>query len=322
MRPVPTIILISALTACEPFGPGAGDTDTIDDLGEGHLTIEVTSIVFDDLSVLHDPTAETSIIVRNSGLGELKVAGMDRVIGSDVAFSTDAPALMIIPAGETEEVVVSFHPQTSGLFEGLLFPNAQVSIDLSGIGTAPIAKLNPTEPAFSDLAVGCDETLMISLANQGDEPLVIGDVYVEGSASFSVTDVTQDSLEPDETTDLYVRYAPIDGGINAATLLVQTNDPLTPTSTATLIAVGYKGGLVEQSEVYDSDSETDDNGWAIWELIETPVVTTIEVTSNGRAIYDWTYDNTENSVSVDTAATTITMGDDILFTYLSEVSCE
>ncbi len=322
MRLATFITLLTIVTACEPFGPGAGDVEPIVDLGDGHLSIEITNFIFDENSVIHDPAAETNITVRNSGLGELKVAGMDRVIGSEDAFSTDASALMIIPAGETEEVTVYFHPLTSGIFEGLLFPNGQISIDLAGTGTAPVAELNPTSPEFSDLAVGCNETSLVMLSNKGDETLIIEDLYVDGSASFSVTEATEDSLEPDETTTLSVLYAPIDGGINAATLIVQTNDPLTPTSTASLMAVGYKGGLVEQSEIYDFDTESDDSGWAVWTLVETPVTSTIEITSRGNTISDWLYDNSENTIAVDTEATTITIGDDILFTYLSEVSCE
>jgi hypothetical protein len=322
MRLIQIFTIFTLAAACEPFGPGAGDTDPLDDLGEGHLTIEVTSYIFDDLSVLNDPIAEATIMVRNSGLGELKVVGMDRIIGDEDAFSTDAPALIIIPAGETEDIVLTFHPKTSGSFEGLLFPNGQVSIDIAGAGTAPVAEISPSDPVFSDLAVGCEETILIDLSNRGDEPLILGDVYVEGSSSFSVAGDTDGTIHPDESTSLNVRYAPIDGGINAGTLIVQSNDPLTPTNTASLMAVGYKGGLVEQSEVYDSDTEMDSNGWSVWSLIETPVPSTIEVSSGGSGIGNWVYDDTDHTISIDTAATSISMGDDILFTYLSEVSCE
>jgi len=322
MRLAPVIFLLSLLTACEPFGPGAGDTDPRHDPGEGHLVIEISSIDFDVLSVISDPVAQNSIVIRNSGTGELKVAGMDRVIGDDEAFSTNAPALMIIPAGETEDVNIYFHPNTSGLFEGLLFPNGKVSIELTGNGTAPVAELSPLEPEFSDIAVGCEETIQVNLTNLGDERLDILDVYVDGSPSYSVSEVTEDYLEPNEAATMPITYSPIDGGINAATLIIQTNDPLTPTSIASLTAVGYKGSLVEQAEVYNASSDINENGWGVWGLLETPVASTLEVSSSGASISEWTYNDDENTIAIDIAATTITMGDDILFAYLSEVSCE
>ena len=325
MRPLPektqTTLVALMLCACEPFGPGAGDLDTLDTPGEGRMELEPSALDFGEVSPLEDGPVSLTLTVRNSGSGELKVAGLDRVLG-DSAFSTDADALLKIPAGGREEILVTFAPTTDGPFEGTLFPNGQETVDLIGEGFAPVSNLQLLDELDADLPVGCRRSLTAILTNDGREPLEVTDSYTTGSEAFSITSPEVASLAPNEETTLEITVAPLWGGIHSGVAAVSSNDPHTPATAVQLELLAWEGSRINQVETLSSDTEIGNDGDAIIPLLEVPVVETIALTSSGETIDLWSYLDDRVAIRVDHSAAGLSLGDTLTIDYLAAVACE
>ena len=136
------LLVLSFLLSCEPFGPG----DTGDNGGpppsEGRLQLDAESIDFGDVSVLLEGEKSQTFGVRNIGESLLVVAGLDRILGDDAVFETNAPVLLELSGGETQQFQVWFRPLSNASYEGSLAPNSMETLVLSGTGLAPLAALD------------------------------------------------------------------------------------------------------------------------------------------------------------------------------------
>jgi hypothetical protein len=223
--------------ACEPFGPGDNDTGGPPPR-EGRLVVLPAVVDFGSLSVLQDGTASHTVIARNTGEQTLVVAGLDRVVGEEVVFTTDAPALVDLDENEVLDIQVTFAPTTHASWEAWLVPNGEQLVKFTGTGVAPVAILTPEIVDFGFRPIHCELRQIAELANQGEEPLEI--VSVEVSAGFSLVDSPSDSVEAGGTVTLEIVASPLAGGAYEGVLQVESNDPENPVVVSSLTLLAYE----------------------------------------------------------------------------------
>jgi hypothetical protein len=225
------------LVACEPFGPGDNDTAG-PPLREGRLVVLPAEVDFGSLSVLQDTTASRNLSARNSGEKTLVVAGLDRVVGDEGVFTTDAPALVELDDNEVLDIQITFAPSTQASWEAWLVPNGEQLVKFTGAGVAPVANLTPESVDFGFRPIHCELRQSAELANQGEEPLEIH--AVELSSGFSLIESPPDSVEAGGTVTLEISAAPLAGGAYEGVLQVESNDPANPVVVSSLTLLAYE----------------------------------------------------------------------------------
>ncbi len=225
------------LAACEPFGPGGDDTAGPPPR-EGRLVVLPAEVGFGSLSVLQDGTASRTITARNSGEQTLVVAGLDRVVGEEVVFTTDAPALVELDEDEVLDIQVTFAPSTNASWEAWLIPNGEQMVRFTGTGLAPVAVLTPESVDFGFRPIHCETRQIAELENQGEESLEI--LEVEVSSGFSLIDSPPESVEAGGTATLELTAAPTAGGAYEGVLQVESNDPDNPVVVSSLTLLAYE----------------------------------------------------------------------------------
>jgi hypothetical protein len=225
------------LAACEPFGPGDNDTAGPPPR-EGRLVVLPAEVDFGSLSVLQDGTTSRTVSARNSGEQTLVVAGLDRVVGEEAVFTTDAPALVELEEGEVLDILVTFAPSTHATWEAWLVPNGEQLVKFSGAGVAPVAVLTPESVDFGFRPIHCDLRQSVQLENQGGESLEI--VTVEVSSGFSLSAPHPDSVEAGGTATLEIAAAPSAGGAYEGVLQVASNDPANSVVVSSLTLLAYE----------------------------------------------------------------------------------
>lgn len=243
-------MLLALMMACDPLGPGPFDPDAPSPQGSGLLAVEPTRLEFGDFDCLEDAPQIKSFTVINRGGGELVVAGLNLIVGSE-AFTTDAPALLRVEPGERFTVNVRFDPISDGPHEAQLVPNGAVQIQLEGEAHAPRARLLSEALDLGATRVGCFGTAETLLLNEGSLPMSIDGVTLNGSSAFTLLTPLPAELDPGEQAPVRLRFTPLDGGEHQASLSFTTNDPADATTSLSLSGLGVPGGRVVESFPYE-----------------------------------------------------------------------
>ena len=250
------LLFATFLIACEPFGPGGATPDPPVG-GRGELYIEIDQLDFGDISVLQDDVPELDFVVRNSGTGLLKVAGLNHTVGDSEAFTSDAPPLLELSPNESSRITIRFSPKSSEDYTATLFPNGEKEIQLSGSGLAPKLQATPQELEFDSQAVGCNQQHQLLFTNTGEESLELAEIAISGSPAFVVDSEVPTVLAPDESSSSILVFSPSTGGMHSSVLSVESNDPLNPTTVFSLQALGYEGERVSEQYEYNPTGRSD-----------------------------------------------------------------
>ena len=111
----------------------------------------------------------------------------------------------------------------------------------------PDVLVEPLEVIFDDLVVGDTDSAVVRVDNVGDRELKLEGLELDSDA-FSVTALPAPLLAAGEGFDLVVDYQPWTYGDFSGTMLLDTDDPDTPT-----VEVLLSGGTLEPSLVIDPD---------------------------------------------------------------------
>jgi len=202
-----------------------------------------------------------AITVKNEGNAPLAVSGL--VVGGAAAaqFSqtNDCPASLAV--GATCTVTVRFTPADPGAKAATLAVNSNAAngvanIALAGEGASvPVAVLGATTMNFDRVAVGsAGATRQVQLRNAGGAALTLtaGGFTLAGAdaASFSQTNDCPESLAPNATCTVNVRFAPASFGSKSATINVASNAP-GGVASATLAGIGTQAVLAVSTESLD-----------------------------------------------------------------------
>ena len=104
--------------------------------------------------------------------------------------------------------------------------------------------------SFGTVMDGLTKTEVLQIANDGDVPLLISSVYIEGSSSFTIEDYSE-SIAENETGSISVKFSPDEESDFIGFLFIMCNDPDTD-----MVIVSLNGTGGEQAPVLSlSDDE-------------------------------------------------------------------
>jgi Ni,Fe-hydrogenase maturation factor len=202
------------------------------------IAIDPLALEFDDTYVGESSTE--SITITNTGLAPLEVTGIN---SSNSVFTVDVLGLTIDPQS-SEELEISFTPNSEGLHEGTIYfscndpNNSSISAPVSGIGIMayPTLAVSDNEINFDPTFVNESSTDTLMISNTGEATLNVTDITSD-SPVFTV-DVTNFDLEPGESQNVLVTFTPDDEMLFEGMLQVESNDPDYPITDISLSGTG------------------------------------------------------------------------------------
>jgi hypothetical protein len=229
------VVLLALIAGCEAvFGgpPSSG------------VKVDPTSLDFGSL-----PVGQTSnpkdVTVRNAGTTPVQISAVNAA--SD--FLASSGCVAAVAPGASCAIAVTFKPLANGARSGTLSitdsaPGSPRTVALAGTGvaTAPVATVSPTELDFGNQLVGrTSPARSVSLTNGGNGTLSIAAITVDGD--FSQTNDCRSSLAPGSTCTIGVTVRPSAGGPRSGVLTIADDAPGSP-RTVILTAVGVSTGPV------------------------------------------------------------------------------
>jgi hypothetical protein len=187
--------------------------------------------------------AQAELTLSNTGSATVYLASLTAGRGS---FSVGSPGTWDLATGELTTAIVTFSPQERDLFSGTLeiqlddAPDGPITLPLSGQGISPELQISPGQAEFSEVGIGCEETLTLTLSNIGTSDLRV-DGIARDSASLELQLDTQEDLygplpwvlSPSESAFLALVYSPLDVYEDVLYITVTSDDPNQPTLMAT-----------------------------------------------------------------------------------------
>ena len=117
----------------------------------------------------------------------------------------------------------------------------------------PEIEVSPEHLDFGTLnAIGDISSMDISIKNIGNDTLFLDDIILNNQISvYSISNVSDDELEPFEEATLTVTYDPITYETNVNSISIFSNDEITPESTVTIGGIGSAPVISITPEEYD-----------------------------------------------------------------------
>lgn len=202
------------------------------------LRVQPANVIFGDVPV--NTTATQSVTLINNGNVNLTVNTPVVQTGGTIFSVTTPPKLTLAP-GETTTFQVSFTPVQNGVATGSVMVSSNggnQTITLTGNGTA--AAINVVTPTldFGVVTTNTTSTRSVALSNAGTTTLNITSYSIGGNTGFSLPSTAGFSINPGATGSIPVNFTPLSGGAKSDTLTINSNDPLHPTVTVSLLGSG------------------------------------------------------------------------------------
>jgi hypothetical protein len=204
-----------------------------------------------------------NVTVQNNGSADLVLGTVTRSGTSPNQFqqSNDLCSGQTLAPTATCTVGIKFAPTSSGAKDATLqipsndpvTPIVSVPLDGTGSGGAtPVIFVSPTTLPFGTLAVGSvSSKLTVTVQNTGASDLILGTITRSGANPDQFQKAAQNdlcsgqTLIPTATCTVGIKFAPTSSGAKNATLLIPSNDPVTPQVTVTLTGTGSGGAAPE-----------------------------------------------------------------------------
>jgi hypothetical protein len=201
------------------------------------LTLEAASIAFGTVSV-GQSSAETALIVRNSGNADLTVLSAVAPIGFPVRNDCSGA----IRPGSSCRIAVAFQPASLGSVAGDLVlvsnqPGGAVRVPLTGTGAREVSRLawtgNRLAIEFGATAIGRSAAAQtLSLVNQGPGPATLESLSISGGEAGDFVVEPTSSCQPGLTLEAggqcltTIGFAPRGTGERTARLAIQASAQL------------------------------------------------------------------------------------------------
>jgi len=189
-------------------------------------------------------STELSFVILNTGTETLQLTS----ISSDAAEFTVSPTAASIDRGRSEEVTVSFAPAGTGAFAATLTlasndpDRPALSIQLSGEGGTSRIDVTPAQLDFGDVDIGQSGDLLLTIENTGALPLEVSSI--SGDLPEFAASATSLTVAPLSSESIVVTFTPSTTGPLAATLSIESNDPVSP-----LIEVPLSGSGIGEPDI-------------------------------------------------------------------------
>ncbi len=204
-----------------------------------HIVVEPGVLDFGTVQVNTPSTLE--LAVANTGTIDLNLTQVS-ASNSDFAAQLTAQNSSVAP-GDTVTLPVIFTPSQAMAYAETLFiysndtPNSPFVVELSGQGSSvpvPDLRVSATSLEFGNHAL--DEppvTRQLTISNAGTADLAISSFSTDEPA-FTVDVSTAQTLTPGASLTLNVTFQPTENRVYSGHLIIQNNDPDTPTFQVTL----------------------------------------------------------------------------------------
>ncbi|MCB0298561.1 MAG: choice-of-anchor D domain-containing protein, partial [Calditrichaeota bacterium] len=173
---------------------------------------------------------EGAFLVLNEGSDTL--VANSQLIGNTVDFSVvGGGGNFNVAMGDTHTIVVRFSPVQLGQLFTILRVNSndpdENPTDVTIFGTGVVANIlvSPLSVSFGDVAIDTAAFSNVSVSNTGTTPLTVTNTDLSGAdfASFSLPNlVAPFVINPNETKQLTVRFAPRITGAKSASLTIKS----------------------------------------------------------------------------------------------------
>ena len=178
-------------------------------------------------------------------------------------FNITSPSPPDLEPSESFTVIIDYDPATYETNEDMLriYSNDEdepvTVVNLGGSGDAPIIDVSPALHDFEEVYLGCEEFVEVDIANIGNVDLEVSqvDYYASVPTDFfpldyeSVIGPFPWTIPAGGVITLDVEFIPIDITDDNGYFEIQSNDPVTPTTTAAQVGVGgFEHFLEEQFE--------------------------------------------------------------------------
>ena len=185
------------------------------------LVIEPMRIEFEDIDV--NASAETPLIIRNTGFSEMIVQPLELAIGDVFSFEGGEEEFQLDVDAE-EEITVAFTPPEQDMWLDTLFVGSDggdAAVTLVGrtVGVrGPMLVASPDELDFGRVHVDSVINQRILLINRGDRDAVVN-IAGSNDASLTWEPVEDEPVAPEDTLAVVIECSPVGPG-NLGTSLV------------------------------------------------------------------------------------------------------
>lgn len=226
--------------------------------GSGVLPhIGVTPLATDFGTITTGGNATRSITIANSGDYTLTVTSILMTASAEFTYAAGTPAPpFTIASGQSTNIVLKYAPVDVGVDTGTLGigsddPNAPlVTVALTAAGQEPVpvpqVTVTPLARNFGDVRVGTNNSLTVTVNNNGGAVAHISAPGLAGSTEFS-TSTSAFDVAAGTSQNVILIYTPTGVGSDAGTLTITSNDPINPTATVTLAGRGVQPSLAVSS---------------------------------------------------------------------------
>ncbi len=244
---------------------GIGIGLTVPDISVTDSIAPVDDLATDFGNVTEATTSDQTITISNLGNADLVMGDLAMLdtLASPFSIFADNCSSQTVVAAASCTVTVRFAPVTAGAFsDSFDIPSndsdeASVTFNLGGTGTSiPVADITVTDqiaPAndlqipFTDLTVAGSSDQTVTITNDGNADLVIGNVAQANvlATPFSVINdnCSGQTLAAAASCTLVVRFAPTAAGIFNDSFDIPSNDPDESSVTVNVSATGVAAGV-------------------------------------------------------------------------------
>ncbi len=180
-----------------------------------------------------------TVRIQNDGTTDLTISGVS-LSGTDAAaFAFNGPSVpVVVTPGSSVDWTSTCSPATTGsktatlsfTHDDVANSPGQVVLSCSGVPSEPTLSLDPTSLSFGDVRVCEKRDLGLLLHNTGYVKLHVSSISSTDAHYTVAAGLTPPlTMDPNAQTTQTVRFAPTAGGAVNATLVLQSDDPNSPT---------------------------------------------------------------------------------------------
>ena len=335
-RTLPTLLL---LTGCPAEIADPGDTGDTGDTGNTAsevpcLTVDTERVDFGVVRIDSGAGSE-GVTLGNDCPGILQIDSITLAGGGAAAFSFPGPPPSPLAERESTTLAPTFYPDRIGEFQARVDIASNdpeqpvVTVELTGIGGA--GAIDVDDPgSFREVAVGCSDTLKVTIRNTGNLNL-----KVTGATAFTaaVEEFTLELSGPagqpppfalapfaesGEEATATLAYAPVDTFGDDVFVTITSDDPYAPE-----VVVSVDASAVNRSQ--KSERFVQPAGVYSFTLADTPLPGTLSVTIDGMAVKEGvasTFDSSTNALVFSDGYLPERGGSIVDAKYRVEVECE
>lgn len=265
--------LVSALPACDDGvvlvrPPGSAPPTRVQAVIEVDANHPSGEHIVDFGEVYAGDTRTKELVIRNLGSDALQVQDLVLPDIGNFDVENDGEYDVILAPNASTVVVLSYSPNIDETLSEILEVASNdretpvVEVTLRAEGLAPRIRIDPPSFDFGNRELGCVGQVDLTIANIGRAPLTLSSITYEDFAGsgelfldHNIADGTE--LNPNEELEAVVFYSPEDTQPDSGQVVIESNDPSAPVTTATQIGLASLGESALDEYLQEGNNSTD-----------------------------------------------------------------